>query len=79
MPFRAAYKTVGGIVAYCTEKDTVLDELPLCEYKKFSPLFDEDLYGEISLETCVGKRVSAGGTGYESVEEQIKYVSACLK
>jgi len=37
-------------------------------------VFDDDLYNEISLETCVNKRTSAGGTGKASVEKQIKYI-----
>jgi DNA repair protein RecN (Recombination protein N) len=41
-------------------------------------LFDEDLYNEISLETCVAKRISEGGTSVESVKSQIVYVRAQL-
>ena len=71
MPFRAAYKIVGTIVAECIDKDCVLDNLPLAEYQKHSDLFAEDLYGEISLETCVNKRLSKGGASPKSVREQI--------
>ena len=56
-----------------------MEELPLDEYKKFSELFDNDLYIEISLETCVEKRISAGGTGPKSVEMQIKAVSEFIE
>ena len=78
MPFRSAYKIVGTIVAECIEKDCVLDTLPLAEYQKHSDLFAEDLYGEISLETCVNKRLSEGGASPASVREQIKKVRAFL-
>lgn len=74
VPFRSAYKTVGQIVAKCIAQGTVLEELPLSEYKKLDPVFDGDLYGEISLKTCVEKRISAGGTGLKSVETQIEFV-----
>ena len=74
MPFRTAYKIVGEIVAECIAKGCVLDTLPLADYKKHTDIFEEDLFGEISLETCVSKRISAGGTSVESVEEQIAYV-----
>jgi argininosuccinate lyase len=43
-------------------------------YRTFSDLFDEDLYGEISLTTCVEKRISEGGTSVGSVRAQIEYV-----
>ncbi len=79
MPFRTAYKNVGQIVAYCIEKGYVLETMPLEDYKKYSELFEEDLFEEISLETCVKKRISAGGTGLESVEKQIEYVSEFIK
>ncbi len=79
VPFRAAYKTVGEIVAHCIKSDTVLDKLPLSEYKKFSEVFDEDLYSEISLETCVKKRISEGSTGPASVEKQLSDLLEFLK
>ena len=52
--------------------------LPLKSYKEFDSLFEEDVYNEISLETCVGKRISEGGTGPDSVNNQIKVVREFL-
>ncbi len=75
MPFRTAYKIVGQTVAECIEKNKVLETLTLDEYKAHSELFEEDLFIEISLETCIKKRISAGSTGYESVKKQIEYVT----
>ena len=79
MPFRAAYKIVGQIVAECIAKDCVLDDFPLEEYKKYSELFEEDLYNEISLETCVNKRISAGGASPSSVRAQVAFVKEELQ
>ena len=79
MPFRAAYKIVGQIVAECIAKDCVLDTYPLDEYKKHSELFTEDLYDEISLKTCVEKRNSEGGASPKSVREQIALVKKRLE
>ena len=79
MPFRSAYKISGTIVNECLMQGCVLETLPLCEYKKHSELFCDDLYDEISLETCVKKRISEGGTSVESVESQVKYVREKLK
>ena len=79
MPFRTAYKHVGEIVGYCIKNNFVLENLPIEKYKEFDPSFDEDLYNEISLETCVNKRISAGGTGPESVRTQIDYITEFLK
>lgn len=74
MPFRSAYKIVGQIVAECIDKKCVLDDLPIEAYRAHTDLFQADLYNEISLETCVSKRISEGGTCVSSVEKQIAYV-----
>lgn len=79
LPFRSAYKIVGQIVASCIQENKVLDTLSLEEYRTHSPLFDQDLYEEISLETCVRKRISEGGTSVASVEKQMKKVMEFLK
>ncbi len=79
LPFRSAYKIVGTIVGKCVKENKTLDELALEEYKSYSDIFDTDLYNEISLETCIRKRISKGSTGYDSVLEQIKYVEEKLK
>ncbi len=78
MPFRSAYKISGQIVAQCISEGLVLETLPLSEYQKYSELFTEDLYEDISLETCVSKRISEGGTSLNSVEAQIAYVKEML-
>jgi argininosuccinate lyase len=78
VPFRTAYKIVGTVVGKCVKEGITLDEVPLEEYKSYSEIFDNDLYDEISLETCIRKRISKGSTGYESVAEQINYVESQL-
>ncbi len=79
LPFRSAYKISGQIVAHCIKNHTVLENLSLDTYKSFSNLFEEDLYNDISLITCVEKRISEGGTSVSSVEKQIKYINEKLK
>ena len=74
LPFRSAYKIAGQLVARCIAENTVLESLPLDVYRAFSDLFEEDLYEEIDLATCVAKRISEGGTSPASVEAQIRYV-----
>lgn len=79
LPFRSAYKIVGSIVARCIADGETLETLPLDTYKTFSELFENDLYEEISLDTCVKKRISAGGTGPDSVRAQLSYVEEFLE
>ena len=78
LPFRSAYKITGAIVAECIAKHTTLEELPLDAYKAHSELFASDLYPEINLEACVEKRISAGGTGAQSVQTQIDFIESFL-
>ena len=78
IPFRSAYKISGQLVAYCIAHDTVLEQLPLETYKTYSDVFEDDLYTEISLKTCVARRISAGGTGPASVQAQLDSVAAFL-
>ena len=78
MPFRTAYKIVGKLVSDCIAAGKTLETLTLEEYRAASDLFDEDLYEEISLETCIAKRISAGSTGPDSVKAQIESVEAFL-
>ncbi len=79
VPFRDAYKLTGQLVAYCIEKELTLETLPLAEYKTFSPLFEEDVYEAISLETCVKGRKTVGGPSAESVREQVQKALAAIK
>ena len=79
MPFRSAYKIAGSMVAKCIAEGTVLEELPLEVYKEYSELFEQDVYTDIDLYTCVEKRISVGGTSIGSVEAQINYVKEILK
>ena len=79
MPFRTAYKAVGSIVSDCIARGIVLEDMTLDEYQKYSELFSEDLYEEISLKTCVAKRISEGATGYASVEIQLQNFNDFLK
>jgi len=78
LAFREAYKLVGQTVSYCIQHGTVLEDLPLEQYREFHPVFDGDLYEAIKLETCVEKRTSLGGTSPASVDLQIATVMEAL-
>ena len=78
LPFRSAYKISGSLVAHCIRENTVLEALPLETYKTYSDLFEDDLYNDIDLMTCVEKRISEGGTSVASVEAQIAFVKKAL-
>lgn len=70
VPFRDAHGIIGQLVLLCIDKNISLDELPLDEYKKISPVFEEDIYEAISMKTCVEKRNTIGAPG-QAVMSQI--------
>ncbi len=79
MPFRDAYKITGQLVAQCIAKQLTLETLPLADYQAASPVFDEDVYQAIALETCVKERKVEGGPSPEAVQKQIDAVKAYRK
>ena len=79
MPFRDAYKITGQLVAQCIAKQLTLETLPLADYQAASPVFDEDVYQTIALETCVKERKVEGGPSPEAVQKQIDAVKAYRK
>ena len=79
LPFRDAYKATGELVALCIDKSLTLETLPIEEYKKICPLFDDEVYTAINLEKCVADRLVPGGPSRESVEAQIKAAKDFIK
>ena len=79
MPFRDAYKITGQLVAQCIAKQLTLETLPLADYQAASPVFDEDVYQTIALETCVKERKVEGGPSPEAVQKQVDAVKAYRK
>jgi len=72
IPFRDAHEIIGKMVLYCIGNNKAIDELSMEEFKNFSPLISDDVYREISLETCVSGRNLPGGPSKERVLEAIK-------
>ena len=71
VPFRDAHGIVGQLVLYCIEKGIALDDMTLEEYQAISPVFQEDIYDAISMETCVNKRRTVGAPGPDVMREVI--------
>ena len=72
LPFREAHEVLGRLVLHCIKENKALLDLPLAELKDFSPLFEQDVYDAISLETCVRQRNVPGGPAPAMVENTIR-------
>ncbi len=79
VPFRDAHSIIGRLVLYCLDKETSIDALTIEELKQISAVFEEDVYGEISLETCVEKRLTHGGPSAQIMKKQVEANAKYLK
>lgn len=79
VPFRDAHGIIGRIVLYCLDKQMPIDDMSLEELKQFSPVFEEDVYDAISMETCVNKRLTIGAPGDEAMKKVIAIEEAYLE
>ncbi len=77
--FRDAHGIVGQLVLYCIEKNISLLDMTIDEYTAISPVFKEDIYDALSLETCVKKRLTIGAPGIEAMEKVIAINENFLK
>ena len=71
VPFRDAHGIIGKIVLYCIDRGIAIDDMSLEELKAICPVFEEDIYQEISMETCVNNRLTIGAPGKEAMERVI--------
>ena len=79
VPFRDAHGIIGRLVLYCIDKGKAIDELDLSELKNISDVFEDDIYEEISLKTCVDKRLTIGAPSPDKIGEVIKIYEDYLK
>ncbi|MDD5969603.1 MAG: argininosuccinate lyase [Candidatus Fimousia sp.] len=79
VPFRDAHGIVGQLVLYCIDKNIALDDMSLEEFQAISPVFQEDIYEAISLETCVSKRNTIGAPGMDAMKQVIEINENFLK
>ena len=70
VPFRDAHSISGRLVLRCIAENKALDDLTLDEYKEECPAFEADIYGAISMKTCVERRLTLGAPG-EAVMRQV--------
>ena len=76
--FRDAHGIVGQLVLYGIEHNKALDDFTLEEFKTISPVFEEDIYEAISMETCVNKRLTKGAPGHDVMVKTIEVCKAYL-
>ena len=71
VPFRDAHKVVGELVAYCLNENKALLDLTLPELQRFHPAFDQDVFDDLSMISCVERRKIPGAPAPEMVQQSI--------
>ena len=78
MPFRDAHQAVAELVRYGEAEGKVLNELSLEEYRRFSPLFDQDVLS-LDVRASIAARDLPGGTAPARVAEALELARERLK
>ena len=68
--FRSAHEAVAKLVSYAIEKNKSFAEISLAEYRKFSPLFEKDVFS-ITIESSIAARDVVGGTAPKQVAKAL--------
>ena len=66
--FRDAHAVVGRLVAHCLNENKALLDLTLEELKLFSPVFEQDVFDDLSMLSCVEKRRIPGAPAPDMVQ-----------
>ena len=72
IPFREAYQIVGRIVRVCINKEILLKDLTLKEWKEIHSAFEQDIFEKLIPANVVAARISEGGTGFNRVKEELE-------
>jgi argininosuccinate lyase len=71
IPFRDAHGIVGKIVRECEKKGKLLRELSTKDLKKYSSVFDADVFAYMDLNNALNKRKTKGAASFIEVARQI--------
>ncbi len=72
IPFRHAHEITGKVVRYAIDKNVGLQDLTLKEMRGFSKVIHKDAFKVLSVQSCVERRKSYGGTAPSAVREQLR-------
>jgi len=79
VPFRETHHISGQAVALAEKKKCGINELSIEEFKRLSPVFEEDVKRLFDFEASVEARSARGGTAKKSVLFQIEKIREFLE
>jgi argininosuccinate lyase len=71
VPFRLAHEQIGKAVQTCVERNCELADLPLEELRQLNPVFDQDFYSCLTLQSVLNIHDVPGGTAPARVRQAI--------
>ena len=71
VPFRLAHEQIGKAVQTCVERNCELTDLPLEELRQLNPVFDQDFYSCLTLQSVLNIHDVPGGTAPARVRQAI--------
>ena len=78
VPFREAHGIMRELCRTCDERGVGLQQLPLTDYREFSPLFEADVY-EITAAASAAARNIPGGTAPSQVTQALAHAERILE
>ena len=78
VPFREAHGVMRRLCQHCESAGTSLSDLPISEYREFSPHFAEDVY-DITAAASVAARDNPGGTAPNRVADALARAKKILE
>jgi argininosuccinate lyase len=79
VPFRQAHHLVGEAVALAEARRIPITQIPLADWKKISPVFDQDALNVFSLKTGLDSRPTHGSPNPKLVKAQLRRWSGLLR
>jgi len=77
--FRNAHHIIGNIVKYCIESGKTIPDLSIAQLKKFSGLFEDDIFKKIEMEACLNAKDVDCGTSASNVSEKTGLAKSRIK
>ena len=77
--FRNAHHIIGNIVKYCIESGKTIPDLSIAQLKKFSGLFEDDIFKKIEMEACLNAKDVDCGTSASKVSEKTGLAKSRIK
>ena len=71
MPFRHAHEIIGKLTAHSLATGTAFPDIPLDQYKEFSPVFDATIYKVLTLDHAVAARKATGAPSPANVAREL--------